>query len=453
MKRLIAILMMMAAVPAMAQTRLISLSECLEASSRNDLSLENSSLDVLSAKAAKTEALWGYLPNISIAAYGYDAVDPMLRITTGEVLGNSDAANVLNEQIRAYAYENGIKPYYEAANYGYAAGISAVQPVYMGGVIDAGNKLAALALEASEVKDRIVRRNTRDSVECRYWTIVSLQEKAKTLSDAARLLDSVEKDVSSAVAAGVATQSDLLAVKLRRKELESGCIMLRNGSNLLKMDLFNTIGLEYEYARIGEMVLGDALDKLPSPEEVIAGAPDAAQLDESKLLDIYVQSARVEKKREMGKYKPQVALGASYNYNDLMGQNRPKFNGMAYATVRVPISNLGKAGIQARRMDYQIQKAQNEKESLDRKLELKLDKSRLDLETAWAQYGVAKESVAVAEDALMHVAANFRAGLSTSSELLQAEFLLRSEKENLIGRMIDYRNAVSEYVSLRPQMP
>ena len=77
----------------------------------------------------------------------------------------------------------------------------------------------------------------------------------------------------------------------------------------------------------------------------------------------------------------------------------------------------------------------------------------MDLETAWAQYGVAQESVAVAEDALKHVTANFKAGLATSSELLQAEYLLRSEKEALIGRMIDYRNAVSAFTSLRPQMP
>ena len=448
MRRLIAILLIILSAPLMAQTRLVSLSECLDASARNDLSLENSRLDVLSARAARTEALWGYLPNISISAMGYDAVDPMLRITSGEVLGNSDAANVLNEQIRSFAYENGMKPYYEAANYGYAGGISAVQPVYLGGTVRTGNKLAELAVEASEVRDRIARRDSRDSVECRYWLIVSLQEKEKTLADAGRLLDSVEKDVSSAIAAGVATQSDLLSVQLRRKKLESGRIMLRNASKLLKMDLFNTIGIEYEYDKVGDMVLGDALDNLPSPEEVIAGADAAGELDESKLLALNVRGAQLEKKLAMGKYKPQVILGASYNYNDLMGQNRPKFNGMAYATVRVPISDLGKAGIQARRMDYRIQKALNDKQSLDRKLELKQDKCRLDLETAWAQYGVAKESVAVAEDALMHVASNFRAGLATSSELLQAEYMLRSEKEGLISRMIDYRNAVNAYRSL-----
>ena len=453
MKRLIIILLVTLSVPLMGQTRMVSLAECLDASARNDLSLENSRLDVLSSKAARTEALWGYLPNISIAAFGYDAVDPMLRITTNEVLGNSDAANVLNEQIRAYAYENGMKPYYEAANYGYGAGISAVQPLYMGGVIDAGNKLAELAVEAAEVKDRIARRDARDSVECRYWLIVSLQEKEKTLCDAARLLDSVAKDVSSAIVAGVATQSDLLSVQLRRKELESGRIMLRNASNLLKMDLFNTIGIEYDYAGLDDIRLSDALDRLSSPESVISGAAAAGDLDESRLLALNVRGAKLEKKLAMGKYKPQLALGASYNYNDLMGQNRPKFNGMAYATVRVPLSSLGKAGIQARRMNYQIRKAENEKQSLDRKLDLKLDKTRMDLETAWAQYGVAQESVAVAEDALKHVTANFKAGLATSSELLQAEYMLRSEKEALIGRMIDYRNAVSAFTSLRPQMP
>lgn len=432
-----------------AQPRGIRLEECLESAESNDMTARNSHLDVLSAKEVRSEALWGYFPNVGIVSWGYGAINPLVKITSHDVLGNSDAANNLNEQIKAYTYENGIKPYYETAKYGYGIGVGAVQPVYMGGVIVNGNRLAELGVQASQIKERINLRDMRDTVESKYWRIVALQEKEITLKDASKLLDEVEKDVLSASGAGLATESDLLNVRLRKKELEAGMLKLRNGLKLLKMDLFNTVGLPYSYLSLKDMELTDRLDTLSSPQEIMSGEDAASALDESRLLALNVESARLKKKLEMGKLKPQVAIGANYGYNDLLGQNRPQFNGIAYATVRIPLSALGKIGIASRKMDYQIEKARNEQEFLDKQLDLKFDMSRLELESAWEQLGVSRESVIVAEDALKHIRSNFEAGLATSSEFLRAEYSLRTEKEKMIDYMIEYRNAVSIYKSLR----
>lgn len=432
-----------------AQVRGISLAECLASGEANDVKVKNAHLDYLSAKALSNESIWGYFPNVSLGGFGYSAINPLVKITSHEVLGNSDAANALNGEITAYAYENGIKPYYETAKTGFGVGVGVVQPVYMGGVIVYGNKLSRLGVQASQLQERIKTRDSRDTVECKYWSIVALQEKEKTLKNAAKLLDEVEKDVVSALGAGVATESDLLQVRLRKKELASGMLKLRNASKLLKMDLFNTISMPYSYISLKDMVLSDELTALPSPGEVLSGDDSGVKMDESKLLALNVESAKLEKKMEMAKLKPQVAIGADYGYNDLLGQNRPRFNGLAYATVRIPLSSLGKTGILSRKMDYRIQKARNEQDFLDSQLLVKLNMSRLEVESAWEQLNVARESVAVAEDAVRHIKSNFEAGLATSSELLQAEYALRSEKEAEIERMIEYRNAICAYRSLR----
>ena len=440
---------MMLPLALSAQPRDISLAECLECSASNDMTIRNSHLDVLSAKEVRSEALWGYFPNVGIISWGYSAIKPLVKITSHDVLGNSDAANNLNEQIKAYSYENGIKPYYETAKYGYGIGVGAVQPIYMGGVIVNGNRLAELGVQASQLRERISLRDMRDTVESKYWRIVALQEKEITLQEASELLDEVEKDILSASGAGLATESDLLSVRLRRKELEAGKLKLCNGLKLLKMDLFNTVGLSYTYLSLKDMKLTDRLDTLPSPQEIMSGEDAASGLDESRLLDLNVESARLRKKLEMGKLKPQVAIGANYGYNDLLGQNRPQFNGIAYVTVRIPLSALGKIGITSRKMDYQIEKARNEQELLDRQLDLRVEMSRLELESAYEQLNVSRESVIVAEDALRHIRSNLEAGLATSSEFLQAEYSLRTEKEKMIDRMIEYRKAVSIYKSLR----
>ena len=57
--------------------------------------------------------------------------------------------------------------------------------------------------EAAVLKDSMLRRSIRDSVACKYWRIVALQQKRQTLSETSAFLDSLSKDLSSARSAGL----------------------------------------------------------------------------------------------------------------------------------------------------------------------------------------------------------------------------------------------------------
>ena len=425
----------------------VSLADCLAMGDTGSSAIAGARLDVEAAREQKAEAFWEYFPSVKLTAGGYKAFDPLVKITVRDVLGSSDAAMEISEKTTAYAYENGLKPYFQTMGWGYSFGALAIQPLYAGGRIASGNRLAALGVEASEIQAGIVSRKTREEIESKYWQAVALQEKAATLDETGRLLDSIEKDAAAAVAAGVATENDLLQVRLKRKELESGRIRLRSGLKLAKMDLFNAVGMPYSYLEIDDYVLCDSPDGLPEPSELIVPEDEVPRSDESRLLAMQVQGKQLDKKMQVGEYLPQVGVGLGYSYGNMMGlDGGGSFNGAAFAIVQVPLTDAGKAAHRARRYDTGIRKAQLEQEYLDAQLTLQLRKLRLDMESAWEQMQVAAEAVEVAADSQRRQQEAFSAGLVTASELLQSVTALRSANEDLIQKSIDYRLACSEYL-------
>jgi outer membrane protein TolC len=296
-----------------------------------------------------------------VTALAYRSVNPLLDISLRDVLGNSDAANDLNTQLTAYAYENGMKPYFTMFQKGYGTSVSLLQPLYAGGRIVNGNRLASLGVEASHLQGSLALKAVRDSVENKYWRIVSLQQKQKILLETAEVLDALDKDLSTAVRAGLALEADLLELRQKRSELKAGQTKLNGGLSLLKMDLLDDIGYEYSYLELPSLVLSDTPGELPEPSSVFADGFDLASVPQARLLQMQEKAAALEKKMAVGELLPQVAVGAAYGYSALSLPRDATSNGLVFAMVQVPITDLGKAAYRSKRLGYKIQDAQEER--------------------------------------------------------------------------------------------
>ncbi len=445
MKRLLTLLFLVLAVPCFAQE--LSLSECLDMCSESRSS-RKAELAVLQAEAQKAEARLEYLPRVSVTALAYQSVNPLLDISLRDVLGNSDAANDLNTQLTAYAYENGMKPYFTMFQKGYGTSVSLLQPLYAGGRIVNGNRLASLGVEASRLQGSLALKAVRDSVENKYWRIVSLQQKQKILLETAGLLDALDKDLSTAVRAGLALEADLLELRLKRSELKAGLTKLTGGLSLLKMDLLDEIGYEYSYLELPSLVLSDTPGELPEPSSVFADGFDLASVPQARLLEMQEKAAALEKKMAVGELLPQVAVGAAFSYSALSLPRDATSNGLVFAMVQVPITDLGKAAYRSKRLGYKVQDAQEEREYLLKKLSLLENKLRLDVDTSWEQIAVCEETVGNAEARLDRMRLMYTAGEATATELMRCALEVSTARESLVSSQISYRLAVSAYRSL-----
>lgn len=440
-------LLLLALLPSVCRAqRIVTLPECQELGAQYDPNVKSARLDLDAALAQRTEARWEYVPRVRLLAGGYYALRPMVRIEPDDILSGY-WSDVISRLITDSALQAGISPWYEGFRRGWGALAMAVQPIYAGGRIAHGNRLADLGVRASELQLSIKRRETAAGIEEKYRLAVSLQEKMQTLDKAQQLLDSLERDATAAVEAGLVTDTDLLQVRVKQRELASGRIQLRSGLKLAKMDLFNAIGLEYAYLEIDSYVLeGDSFADLESPQHYLSPDGENRVTEESRLLAMQVEAERLQKKMAVGEYLPQLAVGVGYGYHDMPGTGRGIANGLGFATLQIPITDIGKAAARARRFDSQVEKARVQQEYLDAQLVLQLLQLRMAMETAWEQLGVADESLRAAQDAAGKLRVRYDAGQVAMSELLQAELAVRQAEEERIDRKMEYNLAVNSYL-------
>lgn len=437
---------------ASAQT--LSLEDCLRMADENAAYLQNARLDKEAAVLQKKEALCEYFPKFSLSMMGFEAVNPLLRIGVNDVLGKSDAANNIKEYINTVAPLYGIKTVFETLQFGYGATLSVSQPLFAGGRIVNGNKLAALGVEAAELQANIQGRKTALEVEKKYWQVVSLQEKAHTLDKAMELLETLSKDVNSLHENGILTDSELLQLKIRQGELRKDKLKLKAGTRLAKMDLFNTIGMEYrvlsysseEAPFIDDLTLDALPENLEKPDVYyVPEEQKAAATDEARLLDLQLKAKKLEKKMTLGEALPSIGLGATAGYGRYIGDGSA--NAMVFAVVKVPITDWGKASMKMRRQETQVRKAGNEKNFLDKQLVLRSRQLWTELEVAWEQIKLSEENVFYAGEELRRCESSFEAGLSTLSQLLEAQMVLRQAEDGLTDDRIAYKTALTEYLS------
>lgn len=220
----------------------------------------------------------------------------------------------------------------------YAGVVSVQQPVFMGGKIVASNQIAALAKELAETEYDEKRLTVEMEVENAYWQIVSLAAKDRLAGKYLDLLDNMARDAEISVAEGVAVQSDLLAVKVKRNEAAMLKTKTANGLVLSKMLMCKQLGLPLDT----QIKLADEDDEaVPETEYVARRGIDEILSDrnETKMLDlaskIYDKKVAVVRADHL----PKIALTGNYlitNPNMFNGfQNN--FGGMFNVGVMVSI--------------------------------------------------------------------------------------------------------------------
>lgn len=440
-------------LPARAQDMVLTLESCRALASGNAAAVRNARMDAAAARLLKEEAFAEYFPKVSINAYGFRAIDPLLEIGVKDILGDSDMANNIASWVNGMAPMYGINPYWSTLQRGYGASVSLIQPVFAGGRIVAGNRLAALGVQAAEIQRTLQERNTVGEAERLYWQAVSLEEKKKTIAQARSMLDGLHKDLSSAISAGLVPETDMLALQLKENELRSAENRLTGSIRLVKMSLCDMTGVPYtvysamasdDLPHIDSIVVESDVSVPEAPEAYFRDEDEVIpECSEMRLLDISVEAKKAEKRMTLGEVLPSVGLGAAYGYGDLIG--RGSFNGAVFATLKVPVTDWGKYSRKLRRQEIFVQKAENDREDAARQLRLRMRKLWLDLTVAWEQLALAQEGEEAAAAAAKSTEEHYLAGLVPLSDLLGAQTDLRGRSDALTDARIAYRTAVRAY--------
>lgn len=391
-----------------------SLEQCRQMALTQNAQMRISANKTMIAKQEKREAATNFLPSISLAGGAIKADDGLLQIPMG-----GQTMKLLDE--------------------GLYGGAMASLPIFAGGQIYNGHKLATLGLEVSELQLRQTTNEVKLTVEQYYWNIVVLNEKLQTLQQVEIMLDKIRSDVKVAVDAGVKNRNDLLQVELRHNEIKSAVINVENNIKVCKMLLAQYIGVDWENFDVQATVTADLL----SPEYLFVN--HAEHLDttvEYQLLSKAVEASKLEMRLNKGQFLPTVALSGGYLYNDFMGPSQNSFVGMV--NVSIPIS--WKASHSVRKYKYRYQNAVTEFDDGSEQLIIRMQKAQIDLSNAYQLALIARNSIEQSEENLRLNEQYYKAGTSSMSDLLEAQQLFQQSRDKYAEAYSKYEISKTEYL-------
>ena len=184
-----------------------SLKDCYRIAIENNRKLQNARLSVDVARQTRKEVFTNYFPEISGMGTWFNANHGLARtdISTSNLLPPELGAmlppellSVLPASVPVSLLKNGT-----------VGGITATMPVFAGGRIVNGNKLAKVGEEAASLQQKLTEDEVIFTTSSYFWQVVNLQEKLETICSIQEMLNRLHKDVETAVEAGMTTRNDL----------------------------------------------------------------------------------------------------------------------------------------------------------------------------------------------------------------------------------------------------
>lgn len=396
-----------------------TLDECINSALKYNVKVRNAENDLEMAKHDKKEAFTKYFPNISAVGSGFIANEPLVQMQ-------------MSPEAKMEMLKDGM-----------LGGISATMPLFTGGQIVNGNKLAELGVNMKALQKKQTDDEVRLEVERYFWQIVMLKEKLKTISLVEKQLERLETDVQASVDAGIVTRNDLLQVQLKKNDVLSGKIQLENSLNVSLSLLGQYIGAKSDSIDVA-FVVEEHLSE--SPQTLFCNHTDAVErTNEYGLLKQNLQASKLQYKMAVGKNLPTVAIGGGLVYdNFVMGQDQSFY--MGFVTVSVPLSGWWGGMHSIKKHKLQVKNAENLLNDNSEMLVIRMQNVWNTLNDSYRKAEIALLSVEQSSENLRLNMDYYSAGTATMSELLDAQTLYQQSRDKYVEAYTNYELSKREYL-------
>lgn len=343
----------------------------------------------------------------------------------------------------------------------YMAGLTLTQPIYTGGKISAGRQMARLGRQIADQQLRMTRMDVLVDANNAYWSYIAVRRKVRMLESYSTQMDTIYKQTSSAVAAGMAIENDLLRIEAKRTEIEYQLQRARNGADLCRMALCNVIGAPLDTA----IEPTDTTFNIESPTAMsldIARRPEVGLLE--KQIDVNMQRIR-DARSEM---LPTVGLSAGYSYygniklkgfadmgNGTTVPYTQEFRdgiGIAMLAVKIPIFHWGESRKKLHKARYELDNSQLELQRNMRLMSIEAQQAVQNVEDGYRMIHTAESGLRQAEENLRVMRNRYAAAMSPLTDLLDAQSQWQQAQSNLIEAQTQYMIYRTDYLRATGQL-
>ena len=433
MKKIISVILYLLGCGIATAQGTYSLEQLKQLAVENNYALRSARNSIQQSQEVKKSAFTKYFPQLSAIGLGFTASKPVIDV---DVNLPAEVTAMVPQGISVPSNISLMKN-------GVFGSVAALQPVFMGGQIINGNKLAKVGVQASEIQLEASEDEVEMNTEQYYWQSVSLKQKLLTLASVHEMLEQLEKDVDNMVRVGAVNRNDLLQVQLRKGEVESTTLEVENSLATVSQLLAQYIGKSDETIDVSlpdGFVFG-AVPDLPvtlrqNHQTALAATP------QYRLLEKNVESKRIQRSMTIGQNLPSVGVGASYSYNNFLGS---KSNAVLFATVSVPISGWWGGSHNIKKQKLALDNAKEQLQDNSQKLIIRMNNAWNSVETSQKKLKIAHDAIDQAEENLRLNKDYYRVGATKMSDLLDAQQQYQMARDRYTDAYASFQTKLLEY--------
>ena len=268
--------------------------------------------------------------------------------------------------------------------------------------------------------------------------MVGLKSKVATIEKALALIDSLDHTVEVALKAGLVTKNDQLRVALERNKYQALQLQLNNGIVLASQLLCQEIGIPYPEGGLN-------LDANVEDGNVFVDNEFFVR-PEMQLLQLQIDAEVFYKRLTRGEALPQIGVGAMVSYGNII--KNYKGNAIFFASVQIPIMKWWETSHKIKEHNLKIQQYEIMQKDLTEKMSLQEQQAYNQMIEAQALLQSDQAALEMAQENYRVAELNYEAGITTITDVLEANTLLLQAQNAITDRQITYISARRRYHDL-----
>lgn len=418
-------------------TDVLTLDSCFALAKANNAQFKTNELEIERARQVKKQVYTKYFPQVTVDYYAYYAAKPIIQYGVNDI--HDEFGEILQAIIEIIDEQGGHVPTeIEFLHKGHSIGATAIQPIYAGGRVRNGNKLAELGIDVAELQAEVSERDLLESIQSTYYLVVGLKAKVETINTTLTLIDSLDRTANAAFKAGLVTKNDILRIALERNKYQALQLQLNNGIDLTSQLLCQEIGIDYPE---GGLNLDDSI-------ETDHNLTDDAGFErpEIELLQLQIDAEILNKRLARGEALPQIGVGVNVHYGNMI--KNYKSNAILFAKVTIPLTQWWETSHKIKEHNFKIQQYEIMQKDMTEKMSLQEKQAYNQMIEALALLESDKANLDMAQENYRVAELNYRAGENTITDVLEANSLMLQAQNAITDRQITYISAHRRYHDL-----
>ncbi|MCD7710401.1 MAG: TolC family protein [Porphyromonadaceae bacterium] len=412
----------------------LSQADCRAMALEHNETLQKAENDLRKAELDKYVAFSSYLPSIDATGMGVYLLNDV-EMTKVEEMGMGMAMQMKGT---------------------YLAGINLIQPIYAGGKIIAGNKLARIGVESADENVRKTRMEVIADADNAYWTYIATRRKIGMLESYCEQMEALYRQVEVSLSAQLATKNDLLRITAKRSEINYQLQKARNGVNLCRLALCNVLGVDFTT----EIIPTDTLFETGAAP-ILDG--DISQRPELRLLQKQIDAQEQQIKVTRADMLPTVGLGLGYSYLGNIKMKMASVNTtdgsitqmssefkqgfpLGMLSVSIPILHWGANFKKVKKSKYDLLNARLDFQEKSRLLTIEAQQALQNVSESYLMIETAELGLEQAEENLRTMETYYRNQMATLTDLLDAQSQWQQAESNYIEAQTQYKIYETEYL-------